>query len=88
MRPRSELPLNYVVSIRLQEHENREFGKIAESLCVTPARLIRKMIRDSIGVGPDLLPQDATRVEEAIYQLTMLGRNLNQLLRAIHQGKV
>lgn len=88
MRPRSPLPLDHVISIRLQDHESREFEKIAQRFQVTPARLMRKMIRDSIGAGPDLLPQDAKLVEEAIYQLSMLGRNLNQLLRAIHQGKV
>jgi len=88
MRPKSALPLNHVVSIRLQDHENREFEKIAQLFEVTPARLIRKIIRDSIGAGPDLLPQEAKVAEEAVYQLSMLGRNLNQLLRAIHQGKV
>jgi len=45
-------------------------------------------IRESIGEGPDLLPQEMKPFEEAVFQLAALGRNLNQLLKLVHSGQV
>jgi hypothetical protein len=77
-----------ILNLRLRLQEKQQFKMIADSLQTTPSRLIRKVVRDTIGLGPDLMPQDLKMVGEAINQLAALGRNLNQLLRCIHQGQL
>ena len=37
---------------------------------------------------PTLLPAEAEAVARAAYQLSMVGTNLNQLIRSIHQGRL
>ena len=88
MRPKLPEPMIDFLRVRLRAEEKKQFRDIAERLHTTPARLIRKVVRDTIGFGPDLMPQDLKMVGEAINQLAALGRNLNQLLRCIHQGEV
>jgi hypothetical protein len=81
-------PSNRFASLRLTASERDTFQQVAEQLQTTPSRLLRKIIRELIGQGPDLLAQDVRVVEQATYQLGCLGRNLNQLLRTIHTRQV
>jgi hypothetical protein len=46
------------------------------------------MIREGLGVGPALRPEESRVLRELAYQIGAVGRNLNQLLKAIHSGKV
>jgi len=80
--------LCHMLNVRLNEEENLRFQRLAEQLQTTRSRLMRKMIREAIGAGPDLLHQELKLIEELAYQLAAIGRNLNQLVRAIHSGKV
>ena len=88
MRPKLPQAMVDTLRVRLREQEKNQFRNIATRLQTTPSRLIRKVVRDTIGFGPDLMPQDLKVVGEAVNQLAALGRNLNQLLRCIHQGQV
>lgn len=88
MRPKSPEPMIEILNLRLRLQEKQKFKLIADRLQTTPSRLIRKVVRDTIGFGPDLIPQELKVVGEAVNQLAALGRNLNQLLRCIHQGQV
>ncbi len=74
--------------VRLDEAEDAGFQVLVERLETTRSRLLRKIIRESIGEGPDLLPNEMKHFEEAVYQLAALGRNLNQLLKLLHTGQV
>jgi hypothetical protein len=74
--------------VRLDEAEDAGFQQLVERLETTRSRLLRKIIRESIGEGPDLLPQEMKPFEEAVFQLAALGRNLNQLLKLVHSGQV
>jgi len=74
--------------VRLDEAEDAGFQQLVESLETTRSRLLRKIIRESIGEGPDLLPQEMKPFEEAVFQLAALGRNLNQLLKLVHSGQI
>jgi hypothetical protein len=38
--------------------------------------------------APTLLPVEAEAVARAAYQLSMVGTNLNQLTRSLHQGRL
>ena len=40
----------------------------------------------AIGQGPDLLQDDLNSFREAVRQFTALGRNMNQIARAINSG--
>ena len=88
MRPKLPQAMVDTLRVRLREQEKNQFRNIATRLQTTPSRLIRKVVRDTIGFGPDLMPQDLKVVGEAVNQLAALGRNLNQLLRCIHQGQL
>ena len=45
-------------------------------------------MRDIIGRPANLLDCELKGLTEAVYQLKAVGRNLNQLMQAIHVGKV
>ncbi len=73
---------------RLSEVEYQAYLLLVQRLATTRSRLIRGMIREALGLGPDLLAQDMKILGEGVYQLGALGRNLNQELRAMHSGKL
>jgi hypothetical protein len=76
------------VVARLSEQEYQAYLVVVQSLSTTRSRLIRKLIRELVGVGPDLLADDMKSLSNGIYQLGALGRNLNQMLRAMHSGQL
>jgi hypothetical protein len=76
------------VNARMTVGENQAFEVMAARLKISRPRLLRKVIREVIGKGPELLPQDFRAFEDALFQLSAVGRNLNQLMRAIHGGQV
>jgi len=79
---------NRVYHVRLNEAESHEFKRIAEKLKTTRAALLRLIIREVIGEGPSFLPHELGLMSEAISQVGGSARNLNQLVRGIHTGKV
>jgi len=79
--------LSHLVNVRVNEAENLEFKRAAERLETTRSRMLRKMIREFIGEGPDLLPLEWKPFWELADQHNRIGRNLNQLLRAYYQDQ-
>jgi hypothetical protein len=77
-----------MVNVRMSEAEALAFSELAAQWQTSRSRLLRKVIRESIGEGPDLLGHELKLFEDAVYQLASLGRNLNQLLKLLHSGKV
>ncbi len=49
------------------------------------SRLIRKLLRDYIGLGPDLTDKELKEFREAVKQLTGIARNLNQITARINK---
>src|SRR5262249_452542 len=80
--------LNHSAHARLLEAEDRAFQQVVDGLGTTRSKLLTKIIRELIGEGLDLLARDLKSFEEAVYQIGALGRNLNQLMRAIHMRQV
>ena len=74
--------------VRLDKAEDAGFQQLVVRLQTSRSRLLRKIIRESIGEGPDLLPNEMKVFQDAVYQLASLGRNLNQLLKLLHSGQV
>ena len=74
-------------NVRLTEEEHRALDVLQDRLQTTRSRLLRKVIRELMGLGPDLLAQEWKVLEDLVYQLAAIGRNLNQWLKAIHTGQ-
>jgi hypothetical protein len=85
--PPKPQPRRYA-SLRLTDAERTAFQAIAKQLHTNPSRILRKVIRELIGQGPDLLAHELRSLDAATYQLNCVGRNLNQLLRTIYTGQV
>jgi hypothetical protein len=52
------------------------------------AEVVRRLIRASVQAGPALSAENTRAVVELAQQVRMVGRNLSQVLRAIHEGRV
>jgi hypothetical protein len=51
------------------------------------AEVVRRLIRASVQAGPALSAENTRAVVELAQQVRMVGRNLSQVLRAIHRGQ-
>ena len=49
--------------------------------------LVRRLVRASVGVGPALSTGSVARIEDLAGQVRIVGRNLMQVLKAIHRGE-
>ncbi|STX39281.1 plasmid mobilization relaxosome protein MobC [Legionella feeleii] len=75
--------------IRLTEEEWLHADSASMLLfgCPNKSRLMRKLLRDYIGMGPDLTEQEIKAFREAVRQLTGIARNLNQITSRINRDK-
>lgn len=81
---RPSLGLSEATRLRLTDAEQKAFIAFAERVGESRARLLRKAVRDMVGLGPDLLRGDLEPFREAVYQLAAIGRNLNQVARTLN----
>ncbi len=72
---------------RARRAEYLEFVKVLQGVGTTCSRFFRKVMREVIGQGPDLLPIEMKPIKETTFQIAALGRNLNQILKAFHSGQ-
>jgi len=63
------------------EHASDAFG-------VGKSELVRRLVRASVDVGPALSSDGLERIEALTGQVRIVGRNLMQVLKAIHRGGV
>lgn len=54
---------------------------------VTKSELVRRLVRASVDVGPALSAEGVQRIEALTGQVRIVGRNLMQVLTAIHRGE-
>lgn len=73
--------------VRLTQEEAEAFKEFAASKGENRGRLLRKMIRESINGQPDFLTDEEAIVKIALRQLFGITHNLNQITKAIHEGK-
>lgn len=76
------------VKTRLSHAEYEGFVMVLQRLGTNGARFLRKVIREVLGEGPDILPNDLQAFRDATFQVGAIGRNLNQLVRAFHSGQL
>ncbi|MHB8623382.1 MAG: ribbon-helix-helix domain-containing protein [Sulfuricaulis sp.] len=79
---------SHVVHVRLPSREHEEFRLAAKRLQESRSRLLRRAVRDIIQRPTNLLDHELKVLTDAVYQLKAVGRNLNQLMQAVHVGKV
>ena len=74
------------IRVRLTDEEWLEAEAASLSLFGNnnKSKLIRKLLRDYIGFGPDLSEKEMTAFRESVRQLTGIARNLNQLTSRIN----
>lgn len=68
------------VDFHLLEQASTLFG-------VGKSDLVRRLVRASVGVGPALSTGSVVRIEDLAGQVRIVGRNLMQVLKAIHRGE-
>ncbi|MCA0423697.1 MAG: hypothetical protein LCH61_10285 [Proteobacteria bacterium] len=54
---------------------------------VGKSELVRRLVRASVDVGPALSVDGVERIEALTGQVRIVGRNLMQVLKAIHRGE-
>lgn len=59
----------------------------ADAFGVGKSELVRRLVRASVDVGPALSSDGLERVEALTGQVRIVGRNLMQVLKAIHRGE-
>lgn len=62
--------------------------RTARSAGTTRPGIVLGTLRARFLQAPTLLPAEAEAVARAAYQLSMVGTNLNQLTRSLHQGRL
>ena len=81
-------PLNWNLRIRLNEDEEQILIQLSQIFHEkNRSRIVRKMIREAGGQGPDLLKDDLNSFREMARQLAFRGNNLNQIARALNAGR-
>ncbi|KAF0174900.1 MAG: hypothetical protein FD124_2740 [Alphaproteobacteria bacterium] len=75
------------MGVRFTDVERGEIESAASALSVAPSALIRAGALCAARRGPALLPQEAVAVHRAAGALGAVGRNLNQIARALNQDE-
>lgn len=75
--------------VRLTDDEWQQAESASEMLFgnKNKSQLIRKLLRDYIGMGPDLTEIEIKEFREAVRQLTGIARNLNQITSRINSDE-
>lgn len=73
--------------VRLDPNDRLLLKERAAARCVPPATYVAALVRSHLrGITP-LLKEDRVALDRAVAELTALGRNLNEIARALNQGQ-
>ncbi len=75
-----------VAFVRIREEEWAGLKQLAATLDQTPSRILRRLLREALNGRPDYFDDGLLELRRMRGELTAIGRNLNQLTRAAHQG--
>ncbi|MCP3670359.1 MAG: hypothetical protein GY814_07980 [Gammaproteobacteria bacterium] len=76
------------VSTRITQGEAERLGKILAAEQKTASVLLLALIRARLNKAPHFSKDELAALREATRQLQAVGRNLNQVVKAIHAGLV
>lgn len=71
----------------LSDADEAHLKRAVELYGLPKAEVVRRLIRASVQAGPALSAENTKVVIELAQQVRMVGRNLAQVLKAIHRGK-
>ena len=71
----------------LSEPDEMRLREAVELFGLPKAEVVRRLIRASVQAGPALSAENTKAVVELAQQVRMVGRNLAQVLKAIHRGQ-
>jgi len=74
------------ISIRLQPGDIAAVGRRAVLRRMRPATYIAALVRSHLVEDPPLPPAELAVVERAVAEISAIGRNLNQITRAVNSG--
>ena len=72
--------------ILLNDADNGLLSDVAEAFGLRRSETVRRLLRAATDVGPALSAQNSQIVVDLSVQVRAVGRNLAQVLRAIHAG--
>lgn len=75
------------LNVRVRDEERVALQEFAASLGQTPSRVLRRLLREAITGGPDYFKDELHDVRRMSGELNAIGRNLNQLTKAVNQGE-
>jgi len=74
--------------VRVDEDEKQAFTRLADRLGVKPSVLHRRLMKEAVDEGPEVFEKELAALLDANVQLSAIGRNINQIARAINQGAI
>lgn len=84
-KPRSNREIRLYV--RLDPNDRSLLKERAAARCVAPATYVAALVRSHLrGITP-LLKEDRDALDRVVAELTAVGRNLNQVARALNRGQ-
>ena len=75
-------------AVRFREAEWDGLKQMAEQLGETPSRIIRRLVREALNGGPDYFDDGLIDLRRMHRELASIGRNLNQMTKAVNRGQV
>jgi predicted DNA-binding protein len=80
--------MHKVFSLRLGDEVDLLLVQLTKTFGVkTRSKMIRKIIIEAAGQGPSLSDDNLDSFREGVRQLAALGRNINQIARAVNSGQ-
>ena len=71
----------------LSEADERRLAEAVALFGLPKAEVVRRLIRASVQAGPALSAENTKAVVALASQVRLVGRNLSQVLKAIHRGQ-
>ena len=79
---------DHIITIRLNPREYQSAWKLTEKKNAKLSEMVRVLLREFLTRSPEPKGEELNLLRNQLRQLTGIGRNLNQITRAIHQGKI
>lgn len=75
-----------IATFRISAPEKQALAEFAADCNLSVNAVIVKVLREVLDAGPYLIADDLSELSEATQQLAAIGRNLNQIVRAINSN--
>lgn len=77
-----------VLQLRVTDAEQSALASLAESRGVSTSEYHRRLLREAISCGAEFFPDDVLELQKLRRQVRAVGKNVNQIAKALNTGKV